>query len=383
LTFAIYCRWLRVARVARCPGAAISHVPIIQIPMNAPRIPDTLWFDELARTAAMPLQWIWHGYIASGAVTLLTSRWKAGKTTLLSVLLNRMGAGGELAGSAVAPGRAVVVSEEAPQLWARRGERLGFGAQLGFVCRPFLGKPSAEQWLDLVDRLGDIHRSHGLSLAVIDPLANVLPGADENGAAAMIAALAPLQRLTVAGVAVLILHHPRKQSRAAVQEPRGSGALPGFVDFLIDLDGPRAVGDRRRRLRAVSRYDETPGERLIELSADGTDYAVVTDPGGEEFLAGWSVLRLVLEEANSKMTRRSVMSLWPPDFPKPSDPTLYRWLERAVELRYVSREGTGRRNEPFVYWMPEREEHFNEEILRPLPELDPVRLPTYGRRGRK
>jgi hypothetical protein len=183
-------------------------------------------------------------------------------------------------------------------------------------------------------------------------------------------------------VAVLLLHHPRKEACAAGPEPRGSGALPGFVDVLIDLDGPRMVGDRRRRMRGVSRYEETPGERLIELSADGTDYTVVTDPGGEEFAAGWAILRLVLDESNHKLTRRQVLNLWPPDFPKPSDGTLWRWLERAVELGHVSRQGNGRRNEPFEYWMPEREEHFNEEVLAPIPELEPLRTRTFGPRAK-
>jgi hypothetical protein len=351
--------------------------------MNTPSTPDPLWYDDLARASAAPIRWVWHGYIAAGATTLLTSRWKAGKTTLLSVLLTRLGRGGELAGAAVRAGKVVVVSEEAPDLWARRGEKLGFGSHLGFFCRPFLGKPSADQWLDLIDRLADIHRKRKLALVVIDPLANVLPGADENGAAAMIAALAPLQRLTAAGLAVLILHHPRKDSKSSDPEPRGSGALPGFVDVLIDLDEPRVVGDRRRRVRAVSRFEETPGERLIELTADGTDYTVIENPGGEEFTAGWEVLRMVLDEARKKMTRRDMLKLWPPDFPKPSDGTVWRWLDRAVELGHISRQGTGRRNEPFEYWMPEREEWFDEVILSPLPALPPLRTPSYGRRTKR
>jgi hypothetical protein len=104
--------------------------------------PVGLSFEELDRAAAGPTRWVWDGYLAAGAVTLLTSRWKTGKTTLLSVLLAKLAAGGELAGRAVAAGRAVVVSEEAPQLWAERGRRLGYCSHLGFLCRPFVGKPT-------------------------------------------------------------------------------------------------------------------------------------------------------------------------------------------------------------------------------------------------
>jgi hypothetical protein len=338
-----------------------------------PGVPDPLWYDELRRSAATELRWLWTGYLAAGVVTLLTSRWKAGKTTLASVLLAKMAAGGELAGSAVAAGRAVVVSEESPAMWRRRGDRLGFGSHLAFLCRPFRGKPTTDEWLALVDRLADEHARHGLDLAVIDPLAAFLPGQGENHAGTMLAALAPLQRLTAVGLAVLLLHHPRKDSREAL-EPRGSGALPGFADVLAELDGPRpgCAGGRRRLLRAVSRFEETPAERLIELSPDGADYAVVTDVGSEEFIGGWVVLRTVMEDASGKLTRRDVLSQWPENHVKPSPQAVWTWLERAVAAGLVARDGAGRRNAPFRYWLPEREEELEAMELPPLDPLPPL-----------
>jgi hypothetical protein len=338
-----------------------------------PPVPDPLWYDDFCRQTATELRWLWTGYLGAGAVTLLTSRWKAGKTTLLSVLLAKMAAGGELAGGEVAAGRAVVVSEESPELWRRRGEKLGYGPHLAFLCRPFRGKPSADEWRALVDRLADEHARRGLDLVVIDTLATFLPGSDENNAAAMLAALAPLQRLTAAGLAVFLLHHPRKDSRAEL-EPRGSGALAGFADVLAQLDGPRpgCTRGRRRMLRAVSRFDETPPERLIELTDDGTDYTVVSDAGSEEFVVGWAVLRTVLEDASRKLTRLEVLSQWPQDHPKPSPQALWNWLERAVAAGLVGRDGAGRRNAPFLYWLPEREAELDYCALPPLEPLGPL-----------
>src|SRR5436305_2676093 len=49
-------------------------------------------------------RWLWDGYLASANVTLLVGPWKAGKTTLLSVLLARLETGGTLAGRAVRAG---------------------------------------------------------------------------------------------------------------------------------------------------------------------------------------------------------------------------------------------------------------------------------------
>lgn len=78
-------------------------------------------FQELLAAAPPAVAWLWHGFLAPGNVTLLTSRWKAGKTTLVAALLARLGQGGTLAGLAVHPGRAAVVSEESPEQWRRRG----------------------------------------------------------------------------------------------------------------------------------------------------------------------------------------------------------------------------------------------------------------------
>jgi AAA domain len=329
-------------------------------------VPEPSSYDELSRQAAAPTRWVWHGYLAAGAVTLFTSRWKAGKTTLLSVLLSRLKAGGELAGRPVAAGRAVVVSEEAPALWAQRGRRLGFGPHLSFLCRPFLRKPSPAEWQALIDRLA----GPAWDLVVIDPLAAFLPGPDENHAATVLAALAPLQRLTAAGSAVLLLHHPRKEDG----EPRGSGALSGFADVMIEMTGPRSSGDRQRRLRAGSRFPETPADHLIDLSADGTDYAAVAAPDreAETFAAGWAVLRTVLEDATHKLTRQEVQRQWPQDHAAPGLTLLWEWLDRAVAAGLVARDGLGRRSSPFRYWLPGREAELDADDLIRLEELPPM-----------
>src|SRR5438552_2102613 len=99
-------------------------------------LPPPVWGQADLSAAAGPVKpWLWHGYLAPGAVTLLTGRWKAGKSTLLSVLLARLKAGGELAGLPLAAGKAIVVSEESPQHWLRRSQHLDFGNHVGWFCR--------------------------------------------------------------------------------------------------------------------------------------------------------------------------------------------------------------------------------------------------------
>jgi hypothetical protein len=325
-------------------------------------------------------RWLWQGYLAAGNVTLLVGPWKAGKTTLLSVLFARLAAGGALAGLAVRPGRAVLITEEEEDLWHERAQRLGIGGHVTVLARPFRGRrPTPDQWYQLIDSLVARHESVGFDLVVIDPLADFLPSRTENNAAVVLDMLMPLQELTRRRVGGLILHHPHKGPTIVGQAARGSGALCGSVDILLELEPVNGLADddRRRRLSAFSRHRSTPRRLVIELTADGTDYVSLGDDLGHEFNDNWKVLSGVLEDATKKLTRAEILAQWPADFVKPSAVMLWRWLDRAVTDGRVLMEGTGRRNHPFQYWLDGMEQVWASDPTRqfldslaPLPELE-------------
>ena len=56
-----------------------------------------------------------------------------------------------------------------------------------------------------------------------------------------------------------------------------------------------------------------------------------------------------------------ILAEWPPDFDKPALATLQRWLRRAVESRLMQCEGTGRKADPYHYWLPETEAKSREQ----------------------
>lgn len=358
------------------PEAAPAWPQGTQPACPADGLPADLGLDDLRRTAQTPAAWLWQGYLAPGSVTLLTSQWKSGKTTLVALLLARLKTGGEFAGRPLAAGNAVIVSEESPQQWEQRSRKLDFGTHTRWLCRPFRGKPRLPQWLALLERLVALHKRYGLALVVFDPLAFFLPGRDENHAGTMLEALAPLHQLTSLGLSVLLLHHPAKKGNPAGIAARGSGALSGFVDILIEMDWDRRGPDedRRRRLRAYSRYEETPRQLVLELNPEGTDYRALGDVRVEEFSASWQRLRMVLEDANGKLTRREILAEWPEDFAKPNPATVWEWLQKAVAQGWVCQEGTGRKNDPFRYWIPGQEQtwHYGPPWLQKFPELQAI-----------
>jgi hypothetical protein len=297
-------------------------------------------------------------------ITAFTSQGKSGKTTLASILLALLKQGGSLAGLPLAPGKAVVVTEESRLTWDERRRRLGIDdACVHFLCRPFHGaRPTAEQWRAFVANLGKLHRQDGFDLLMIDPLASFLPGGAENYAPAMLDFLLPLQVLAESGPAIWLLHHPGKARRADGHAGRGTSALGGFVDISIEMSCVKRLRspDRRRRLRAYSRKDETPRHLLIELNAEGTDYTVPTPESRLNTVERWAEVEAILASAFAKMTHSEIVELWPEDRDPPDRATLYRWLRAATQEGRICCAGSGEKGDPFRYWLPDR-----APILRP------------------
>ncbi len=336
---------------------------------NCVETPLGFWGDApLAAADAAP--WLFDGYLACGKVTLLTSLWKSGKTTLLSVLLGRMRGGGTLGGLSVAACKAMVISEESPATWQPRLQQFNLG-HVYFVCQPFLAKPTPDEWRGLLLRAAELHQSHGIALVVIDTLTTFLPGGNEASAAAVMNALLPLVQLTRLGLAVLLLHHPRKAASEPGYAARGSGALAGFADIVVEMSTcPRAADDdRRRRLLALSRSPRTPRQLVIELNAAGDDYRSCGDFLADDFAANWELIRTVLESADKKLTRRAILDAWPEGEPRPNDVTLWRWLQRAMKLDLLAHDGGGNRLAPHRFWLPSKAAEWKADPLWELGEM--------------
>ncbi len=306
-----------------------------------------------ARGANADIDWLWRGMLAPGKTTLFTALWKSGKSTLLAHLLAHRHTGADFLGLPVRPGVTAVLSEEDRDLWAIRLNKLNLGEKVCFFCQPYDTRPSLEEVKDFCGHILDMKTKHGVDLLVIDTLSMFLPTTNENNAVTTVDALAAYAALTRAGLSLFYMHHPSKGDPATGQAARGSGALPAAVDISLEMRHPG--GDpftRRRRLIAGSRFDETPRQMLIELSADHSAYTRLPDDS-DDFHTHWDTLRLLLA-ASSPMTRRDLRQAWP-GLPKPSDVSLWRWLDRAVDLGLAYREGKGTKTEPFRYGIVPKE----------------------------
>ncbi len=307
-----------------------------------------LTFDDDATSARRPA-WLWQGLLATGKITLFTSLWKSGKTTLLAHFLARRRLGSEFFDLKVEPGASLIVSEEPRDLWPIRRDRLGLGGEVAVLTRPFAGRPTMADFDQLHACIIELKQDRKLDLVVFDSLAFFLPARTENNSGVMIDALAPFLALADAGLAVLLLHHPSKGEPALGQAARGSGALLASVDVVLEMRHPG--GDpftRRRKIFGWSRHEETPRQMMIELSPDGLRYDRLPD-GSDDFHGHWDTINRVLVAAAAPLTRSQILADWPTDVRKPNDATLWRWLDRGVELGLAVRVGKGTKTEPYRY----------------------------------
>jgi AAA domain len=302
------------------------------------------WMDEMPAPA--DTNWLWHGVLAPGCISLLTSQWKTGKSTLLAILLAKMQTGQPLAGLPVRQGVGLVVSEEPQMLWLQRVKRLGLRKHLT-MCRPFAGVPDREQWRQLLDHIAGLHQEHRFSLLAIDPLVMFFPSHSESDAAGAAQALAELRSVADLGMAVLVLHHPKKGETKEGQAARGIGVLNAEVDIVLEMThfSSPSSDDRRRKIVAYSRLDETPRRLLLELNPEGTDYAALPPQAANP--ADLTLLDLI-RTAGEPVTAASLRRAWP-EHSRPDITTLRRWLGHLVEEGLIVQVGSGRKNDPFRY----------------------------------
>jgi hypothetical protein len=281
---------------------------------------------------------------------LLVGLWKAGKTTLVSHLFATMYDGGQLAGE-VTRCRVLVVSEEGSALWAQRRDKLGISDHVHIITRPFRARLSRVEWADFIEHLAAIVEAEKFDLVVLDPLASLWPVRDENDAADVLSALAPLSALTAAGAGVLLIHHPRKGDASEAQASRGSGALTAHVDAIVELRrfAAQQNGDRRRVLRCYSRFDSMPDDVVIELGENG--YRAVGTNADAKREDRIPIIRSILASNSDGMTVEAVREAWPEDdtAPRPGKTKLRDELELGVAEQRWSREGDGVRSNPHRY----------------------------------
>jgi hypothetical protein len=260
------------------PGQSVSSASLLPA-----RTPASLVFyngSEIENAIAEKVPWVVEPYIAVGAMTDLSGKVKlAGKTTLALDMIRNVTQGTDFLGQKTDKGPVVYLTEQPKVTFREAMKRAGLLGQKDFHVL-FRSDAFGVSWSDVVGEAVRKCENCGSKLLVVDTLsqfAGLLRDAENDSGAALIA-IEPLQVAAARGIAVLTISHDRKGGGAPGDARRGSSAYAGAVDVLCGLRRTDGNGPRNRRLLvAVSRFDGTPEEVLIELRDDG--YRSLGEPG--------------------------------------------------------------------------------------------------------
>lgn len=228
---------------------------------------------EIAELEEEEIRWYWFGGLGSGLLTELDGKVKqAGKSTLLGALCRCILEGDFWLGQPTRYTPIVYLTEQSGPSFKRNLKRAGL------LGRPDLhvllwSKVLGWKWDDVVMLARKKCAAVGAGILVVDTLGQFsgVRGDGENSSGNALLVMEPLQAAAADGLAVLTSRHDRKSGGDVGDSGRGSSAFTGAVDIVLHLQrlpGERAGKERQRLLEAISRFEETPDQILIELGAD-------------------------------------------------------------------------------------------------------------------
>jgi hypothetical protein len=284
-----------------------------------------------------PVDYIWESHLVSGTVSAVVAKPKVGKSTFARNLCLAIARGEEFLGLPTRKGECIYLALE-----ERENEVRADFVSLGATgTEPILvhAAPSpAEGMLALVELV----RASKPRMVVIDPLFRLARVRDEKGYAETYVALGPL--IDVAretGTHVMLLHHSGKGQKAdAIDAPLGSTAISGAVCTLVVLKR----GENYRTIQTVQRVPTDLPETVLEFDAETKRLSLGTDKAEADIRAIEAAIVNHLQTAGDTRTEREIA-----EHVEGRTGPKRKALRSLVEQGKVTRDGTGKRGNPFTY----------------------------------
>jgi hypothetical protein len=300
--------------------------------------------EALANVPPEP-PWTWDGYAAPGTLTLLGGKPKVGKSTLLFALLEALLAGLPFLGRRTTETGTLLLSEERHATLDEKARRFNLEGRMHLLMRH---QAEGRTWPQIVAESVDYCHQHQLGAIVVDTFGAWagLRGEEMKNAGSVFEVMQPLQNAAAEGLAVFVAAHQRKADGTHGEAISGSNALAAAVDVVAELErGPQNLASNVRVLRALSRFSATPEEVTAELADD------VYRPLGD--------LQIVIEETEREAVLDVIRAIGAGSAKDVaggtgfSESTARRRLDELASANRVSREGSGKRGDPYRYSLPE------------------------------
>ncbi len=279
---------------------------------------------------------MWDGYIGKGLLSLLAAFPKVGKSTLLWHLLRAMHNEQEFLGRATRKTNVVIFTEEASANIAQRSEEF----QLQDASIHVVPIQPGLNWANLIGYAKYRVQKHDADLIILDTISRFWGLHSEDDAAEQLRAINPLFVLVRHfKLGCLIVHHTRKGRGAGGRAVRGSNALTGAVDVIMEFDKMAQYDPTtRRRIDSLSRFSDTPHTLIARINEAG-EYEVNPE---SEFAYEARIVEMCGDgEGSSAVEIGAVIDL--------SERQTQRVLAQLVSRSVLVRTGTGTGQSPFRY----------------------------------
>ena len=300
--------------------------------------------------------WLWDKTLPSAGLSILVSKPKVGKTTLARNLAFKVARGDSFLGRNVTPGSVVYLALE-----EKRAEVAAHFARMGANDeRILIHTGSAPQ--EAIAALKAAIIQTGAVLAIVDPLFRMVRIRDGNDYAEVTRALEPLLMLArETGCHILTVHHSAKSEREGGDGILGSTALFGSVDTALVM----RRRESERMLESIQRYGLDIPRTLLTFDPETgiTDAAGTVDELEMQRLSDEVLQTLEAGELTEKEIRDAIGG---------NTGLVGKALRKLLAENEVTREGSGRRGDPFKYTKilvssftigDKQEKQVNEKVL--------------------
>ena len=303
---------------------------------------------DIERETPPEVNWVARPWVAVGASTELDGKVKlAGKTTFTLHLVRAVVNGVPFMGQPTRKTATVYLTEQNATSFREAMKRAGLLGREDLVVLYFKDIGSF-QWTSVARAAVEECKRRDAKLLVVDTLTQFagIAGDGENNAGDALAAMRPLQQAAAEGISVLVTRHERKSGGTVGDSGRGSSAYGGAVDIVLSLRRPEGNHKRNvRLLQALSRFDETPTDQLIELTDDG--YRSLGEPG--DVAIEQERLNIIAALPNGKRNALDIEALC--DATDMSRAQLQRRLDELLNDGKIRKTGRGRRGDAFRYFL--------------------------------
>jgi hypothetical protein len=288
--------------------------------------------------------------VPEGAITELDGKLKSsGKTTWLMALMGKAVEGEPFMGRTTTKTGFVVLTEQNPTSLLAALRRGRLDQRDDIVILPWSSARSLP-WPVIVALAAEEARRRGFRVVIVDTLPQFagISGDGENSSGAALEAMGPIQEAAATGLAFVVSRHERKSGGDVGDSARGSSAFSGAVDIVLSLRRPEGQHrETMRVLQALSRFDETPSELVIELD-DGEYVALGTSEEVRARAARQAVLDELPVSAEDAIEAKVIVEALQET--KIKRTSIYKILAEMAAAGAVSVLGAGKKNDPHRYW---------------------------------